>query len=95
MKHLDPYAGRVLVRADEKADSFGSILLPDTARERTVFGEVILVGPGVVSNKGIRLERQVFPGDRVLFAKFAGDPVEIADEQYLLMREGEILGVVE
>jgi chaperonin GroES len=71
----------------------GGIIIPDTAKEKPQQGEVIAAGEGKVREDGTRQTLDVKPGDRVLFGKYGGSEVKIDDEEYLIMREDEILGV--
>jgi chaperonin GroES len=71
----------------------GGIIIPDTAKEKPQQGEVIAVGSGKIREDGTRQTLDVKPGDRVLFGKYGGSEVKIEDEEYLVMREDEILGV--
>jgi len=73
----------------------GGIVLPDTAKEKPQEGEVIAVGPGRLLDSGQRVSIDLKPGDRVLFSKYSGNEVKIDNVEYLIMRESDILGVVE
>lgn len=87
---------RVLVRrieAEEK--TAGGIIIPDTAKEKPSEGEVIAVGPGIRDDNGKLIEPGVKPGDRILFGKWSGTEVRIDGEDLLIMKESDILGVVE
>lgn len=93
---IRPLHDRVLVqRIEEEEKTKGGIIIPDTAREKPQQGKVVAVGPGRIDDKGNRVPMNVKAGDRVLFGKYAGSEVEIDDEQYLIMREDDILGVIE
>jgi len=90
-----PLHDRVLVRrieADEK--TAGGIIIPDTAKEKPQEGEVVAVGEGARSEAGDRQPLDVKPGDRVLFGKWSGSEVKIDDEDLLIMKESDILGVI-
>ena len=94
--HFRPLHDRVLVRrieAEEK--TAGGIIIPDTAKEKPGEGEVIAVGPGARDDNGKLIEPGVKPGDRVLFGKWSGTEVRIDGEDLLIMKESDILGVVE
>ena len=94
--HFRPLHDRVLVRrieADEK--TAGGIIIPDTAKEKPQEGEVVATGPGSRSEKGELIELAVKPGDRILFGKWSGTEVKIDGEDLLIMKESDILGVVE
>ena len=91
---IRPLHDRVLVRRiDEQEQMRGGIIIPDTAKEKPQQGEVIAVGSGKIREDGTRQTLDVKPGDRVLFGKYGGSEVKIEDEEYLVMREDEILGV--
>jgi len=90
-----PLKDRVLVKySDEPEKSAGGIYIPDTAKEKPQKGEVIAVGPGRVENGKTR-PVDVKVGDIVLFEKYSGSKVNIDDEEYLIIREDDILGIVE
>ena len=91
-----PLHDRVLVRrveAEEK--TAGGIIIPDTAKEKPQEGEVIAVGPGARDEDGKRVELDVKAGDRILFGKWSGSEVRIDGEDLLIMKESDILGIVE
>jgi chaperonin GroES len=91
---IRPLHDRVLVkRIDEEEQVRGGIIIPDTAKEKPQQGEVIAVGAGKYSKDGTRQTLDVQVGDRVLFGKYSGSEVKIDDEEYLILREDEILGV--
>ena len=91
---IRPLHDRVLVkRLDEQEQMRGGIIIPDTAREKPQQGEVIAIGEGKILEDGARQPLDVRPGDRVLFGKYSGSEVKIDGEEYLIMREDEILGV--
>ena len=73
----------------------GGIVLPDTAKEKPQEGEVIAVGPGRLLDSGTRVTIDLKVGDKVLFSKYAGNEVKLDDVEYLIMRESDILGVIE
>ena len=89
--NVTPLHDRVLVkRIEEKESVRGGIIIPDTAKEKPQEGEVIAVGAGKIE-KGERVPLDVKVGDRVLFAKYGGSEIKIEDEEYLILREEEIL----
>ena len=91
-----PLHDRVVVKridADEK--SAGGIIIPDTAKEKPQQGEVVAVGPGAPDEKGVVHSLDVKPGDRVLFGKWSGTEVKLDGEELLIMKESDILGVLE
>ncbi|KJS03140.1 MAG: molecular chaperone GroES [Desulfobulbaceae bacterium BRH_c16a] len=93
---IRPLNDRLLVkRLAEEAKTAGGIIIPDSAKEKPVEGEVVAVGPGKVNDKGERVALQVVAGDRVLFSKYGGTEVKLDGEDYLIMREDDILGIVE
>ena len=90
-----PLHDRVLLkRVEEKEMVKGGIIIPDTAKEKPMEGEVIAVGPGKIQEDGKRSAMDVNAGDRVLFGKYAGTEIKIDDEDYVIMREEEILAVL-
>lgn len=91
-----PLHDRVLVRrveADEK--TAGGIIIPDTAKEKPQEGEVIAAGEGKYKEDGTRQTLDVKEGDRVLFGKYSGSEIKLDGEEFLIMREDEILGIIE
>ena len=91
---IRPLHDRVIIkRLDEEEQIRGGIIIPDTAREKPQQGEVIAAGEGKFREDGTRQALDVRPGDRVLFGKYSGSEVKIDDEEYIIMREDEILGV--
>lgn len=94
--HFRPLHDRVAVRrieAEEK--TAGGIIIPDTAKEKPQEGEVVAVGPGARDETGKLVELSVKAGDRVLFGKWSGSEVKIDGEELLIMKESDILGIVE
>jgi chaperonin GroES len=94
--HFRPLHDRVVVRridADEK--TAGGIIIPDTAKEKPQEGEVVAVGPGARNEKGELVPLDLKAGDRVLFGKWSGTEVKIDGEDLLIMKESDILGVVD
>ena len=92
---LKPLGDRVIVKAREKEEMTKSgIVLPDTASEKPQEGSVLAVGPGRVLDNGKRIEMDVKAGDKVLFAKYAGTEVKLDGEDYLVIREADLLAVV-
>ncbi len=92
---LRPCGDRVLVKPNvEEEKTAGGIVLPDTAKERPQWGEVIAVGPGKWDESGKnRIPMEVKVGDRVVFAKYGGTEVKVDGEEYLILRESDILAV--
>ncbi len=94
--HFRPLLDRVVVRrleAEEKTS--GGIIIPDTAKEKPQEGEVVAVGPGARDNTGTLVELSVKAGDRILFGKWSGTEVKIDGEDLLIMKESDILGVID
>ena len=90
-----PLHDRVVVRRIEEDErSAGGIIIPDTAKEKPMEGEVIAVGPGGRDDKGKLIPIDVKPGDRVLFGKWSGTEVRIDGEELLIMKESDIMGVL-
>ena len=91
-----PLHDRVVIRrVEQEARTAGGIIIPDTAKEKPQEGEVIAVGEGKRKEDGGRIELDVKAGDRVLFGKYSGSEIKLDGEEYLIMREDEILGVIE
>jgi chaperonin GroES len=91
---LRPLGDRVIVRRIEKEEKKGGIVIPDTAKEKPQEGEVIAVGPGARDDDGKIAPIDLKKGDRVLFGKYAGMDVEIEGDEFLVLREADILGVL-
>jgi len=92
---LAPLGDRVVVRARQKEEVTKSgIVLPDTAREKPQEGEVIAVGPGRVLDNGRRVDMELKVGQIVLYAKYAGTEFKLDDEEYLILREPDVLAIV-
>jgi len=92
---LTPLGDRVVVRPKQKEEMTKSgLVLPDTAREKPQEGEVIAVGPGRVLDNGQRLDMELKVGQSVLYAKYAGTEFKLEDDEYLILREADVLAVV-
>ncbi len=92
---IKPLADRVIVqpaKAEEKTK--GGIILPDTAKEKPIEGTIVAVGPGRVTEDGKEIKMSVKQGDKVLYGKYSGTEVNIEGEEYLIMRESDIYGIV-
>jgi len=90
--NITPLHDRVLVRRVEEKESVkGGIIIPDSAKEKPQEGEVIAAGAGKINEKGERIPLDVKAGDRILFGKYSGNEIKIDDEEYLILREDEIL----
>jgi len=93
---LKPLADRVVVKATEAEEKTPSgIYLPDAAKEKPTRGKVIAVGPGKLDEKGKRMELNVRAGDTVFYGKYSGTEVEVEGEKYVILRESDLLGVLE
>jgi chaperonin GroES len=91
-----PLHDRVVIRRlEEEARSAGGIIIPDTAKEKPMQGEVVAVGPGARNEKGDIIAQEVKVGDRVLFGKWSGTEVKLDGEELLIMKESDIMGVIE
>ena len=91
-----PLHDRVLVRrVDEDEKTSGGIIIPDTAKEKPSQGEVVSVGPGERDDNGNRVTLDVKKGDKILFGKWSGTEVKVNGEELLIMKESDIMGIVE
>jgi len=95
--NIKPLHDRVIIRRieDSTNQTAGGLFIPDTAKEKPQEGEVIAVGAGKYKDDGTRQTLDVKAGDRVLFGKYSGSEIKLDGEEYLIMREDEILGVIE
>ena len=93
---IRPLQDRILVkRIEEEEKTSGGIIIPDTAKEKPMEGKVVAVGRGKVSEDGKLMPLDLKKGDRILFSKYAGTEVKIEGEEHLIMREDDVLGVIE
>jgi len=93
---IQPLGDRVVVKPlDRETVTKSGIVLPDTAKEKPQEGEILAVGPGKVLDNGKRTSLEVQVGQRVLFAKYAGTEVKMENEEYLILRESDIMGIIE
>ncbi len=91
-----PLHDRVLVRRIEEAETVrGGIIIPDSAKEKPQEGEAVACGNGKVLDSGLRVALDVKPGDRVLFSKYGGNEIKLEGKEYLIVREDEILGILD
>ena len=91
-----PLRDRLIVkRVEEEGKTKGGIIIPDTAKEKPMEGEVIAVGNGRIKKDGTKIPMEVKKGNRILFAKYAGTEVKINGEEYLMMREDDIFAIIE
>ncbi|MCI5207472.1 MAG: co-chaperone GroES [Candidatus Electrothrix sp. ATG2] len=94
--NIRPLNDRILVkRLEEETQTAGGIIIPDSAQEKPAEGEIVAVGPGKMNDAGQRAAMDVNAGDRVLFSKYGGTDVKFDGQDYLIMREDDILGVLE
>ena len=93
---LAPLDDRVVIKQSEAEEkSAGGIILPDAAKEKPQKGKIIAVGPGKMLDNGKRAEMNVKKGEEVLYAKYSGNEIEIDGEKYVILHEGDVLGVIE
>ena len=93
---LRPLQDRILVqRVAEEATTKGGIIIPDTAKEKPAEGKVTAVGNGKVGDDGKRIPLEIKKGDRILFGKYSGTEVKIEGDEYLIMREDDVLGIID
>jgi chaperonin GroES len=92
---IRPLHDRILVkRVEEQEVRPGGIVIPDTAKEKPQEGKVVAVGNGKVTDEGKKIPLDVKAGDRILFGKYSGNEVKIEDEEYLIMKEEDVLGIL-
>ena len=93
---VKPLHDRILVeRVEEEEVRKGGIIIPDTAKEKPQQGKVIAVGPGKVDDDGKRIPMDVKKGNYILFGKYSGNEIRIGDDEYLIMREEDVLAIIE
>ncbi len=93
---IRPLHDRMLVKRVEEQDTRrGGIIIPDTAKEKPQEGKVVAVGNGKVTDEGKKISLDVKAGDRILFGKYSGSEVRIEDEEYVIMREEDVLAILE
>ena len=93
---IKPLQDRILVqRVEEEQTTKGGIIIPDTAKEKPIEGKIVAVGSGRVGDDGKKIPLEVKKGDRVLFGKYGGTEVKIEGVEYLIMREEDVLGIIE
>ncbi len=93
---IRPLHDRILVkRLEEQEVRKGGIIIPDTAKEKPQEGKVIAVGNGKVTDEGKKIPLDVKAGDRILFGKYSGSEVKVEDEEYLILREEDVLGILD
>lgn len=92
---IQPLADRIVVRPLEETEQMkGGLYIPDTAKEKPQQGEVVAVGPGKLTDEGKRVPPDVQVGQRVLYGKYSGTEVTVDDEEYLILRESDVLAVI-
>jgi chaperonin GroES len=92
---IRPLADRIVVKPLEETEQMrGGLYIPDTAKEKPQQGEVVAVGPGKMTDDGKRIAPEVSTGDRVLYGKYSGTEVTVGDDQYLILRESDVLAVI-
>ncbi len=93
---IRPLADRVVIKPiDETEVKKGGIIIPDTAKEKPQEGEIVEVGPGRITDDGKKIALEVKKGDKVLYGKYSGTEITVAENDYLILREADILAVVE
>ena len=93
---LRPLDDRIVIKQSEAEEkSAGGILLPDTAKEKPQIGKVVAIGPGKLLDDGKRGQMSVKKKDEVIYAKYSGSDVEVDGEKYVILRESDVLGIVE
>ena len=93
---IRPLQDRLLVeRVEEEEKTKGGIIIPDTAKEKPAEGKVVAVGNGKVGEDGKRIPLEVKKGNRILFGKYSGTEVKIEGKEYLIMREDDVLGIID
>ena len=93
---LRPLHDRILVqRVEEETTTKGGIIIPDTAKEKPAEGKVVAVGNGKIGEDGKRIALDIKKGDRILFGKYSGTEVKVSGEEYLIMREDDVLGIID
>lgn len=91
---IRPLGDRLIVKPIEKEPMKGGIIIPDTAKEKPMEGEVLAAGPGKFDDKGVRIAMDVKKGDRVLYGKYSGTEVKMDDQTYLIIHQDEVLGIL-
>ena len=95
MATFTPLGERIVIKPmEQEAQTRGGILLPDTAKEKPQEGEVVAVGPGRAADDGSRIPMELSVGDKVIYSKYAGTEYEDGDEEYLIMRESDVLAKI-
>ncbi len=93
--NMKPLADRVIVKPTPAEDKTkGGLIVPDTAKEKPVIGEVIAIGPGKITDDGKKIAPEIKVGDKILYGKYSGTEVTVEGEEYLIMREADIFAIV-
>jgi chaperonin GroES len=92
---IRPLQDRILVERIEEEIKKGGIIIPDSAKEKPQQGKVIAAGPGRIDEKGNRIPMEVKKGDTILFGKYSGNEIRVGEEEHLIMREDDVLAVIE
>lgn len=93
---LRPLGDRVLVKAVEKKEEIrGGLIIPDTAKEKPQEGEIVAAGKGKIGEDGKLIPMDVKPGDKILYGKYSGTEIKIEGQEYLIMHQDDILGIIE
>ena len=95
MKVRPLYDRLIVKRLEEEEKTKGGIIIPDTAKEKPIEGKVIAVGEGRIKKDGTKISMEIKKGDRVLFAKYAGTEIKMEGEEYLMMKEDDVLAIIE
>ena len=95
MKVRPLYDRLIVKRLEEEEKTKGGIIIPDTAKEKPIEGKVIAVGKGRINKDGTKIPMEVEKGDRILFAKYAGTEVKIDGEEHLIMKEDDVIAIIE
>ncbi len=94
--NLKPLDDRIVIKqSDAEEKSTGGILLPDSAQEKPQIGKVVAIGPGTLLDDGKRGQMSVKKKDEVIYGKYSGSEIEIDDEKYVILRESDVLGILE
>lgn len=92
--NIQPLGDRIIVKPIEREVMKSGLIIPDTAKEKPVEGEVVAAGPGKLSPKGERLPMDVKVGDKVMYGKYSGTEVKIDDKNYLIMHQDDVMGII-
>jgi len=95
MKVKPLYDRLIVKRIEEKEVKTGGIIIPDSAKEKPMEGKVVAVGTGRVEKDGVTIPLQVKVGDRILFGKYAGTEIKIQEKEHVILREDEVLGIIQ